>query len=111
MKTSWRYSDDGNDDDRKKKGGGNKDGVKGGTSDADWGKDSVEVGGLSGSANGGTAADTERDGGNSRVEGGGKRRKAEDGSGIAAGVEEDVANKAEAGVQSLGFGLNSVESA
>jgi len=95
VKTSWRYSDDGNDDDRKKKGGGNKGGVKGGTSDADWGKDSVEVGGLSGSANGGTAADTERDSGNSRVEGGGKRRKAEDGSGIAAGVEEDVANKAE----------------
>ena len=90
VKTSWRYSSN-KDDDGKGKGKG-KDQKGGGKSDADWGKDSVEVGG----GGGGKDADEDED---DDEEGGGKRRKAEDGSGIAAGagnrVKDEDDNKAE----------------
>ena len=68
---SRRYSN--NDDDGG--GGGKKKGGGGGKTDADWGKDSVEVGGGSGC-------------GEDDETGGGKRRKAEDGSGIPTATDE-----------------------
>ena len=75
VKTSWRYSSE-----AKKASKGNK-GVDGKKSDAAWGEDSVEVGGSKG--------DAVRDEG----EGDRKRRRAEDGSAVAA--TEDAENKAE----------------